>query len=102
MYVHVHLEMDSFILLQILKKEVDTPWPVAYEVRERWSSLNQMDVKLMHAYREINQAAEAFANIGSKVQKNVNLYCFRDLPHRLKGIVNLDRMDSPTLRWKRM
>lgn len=59
-----------------------------------------MDVKIMHAYREINQAADALANLGCKAQKNVNFCCFRELPYSWKGLKN--RMGVPNLRWKRL
>ena len=50
-YTHVDLEMGSFILLQILKREVETPWSIIYEVRELWRCVDQMNVQLLHAYR---------------------------------------------------
>lgn len=100
-YIHVDLEMDSLILKHILKKEVVIPWSMIHEVRELWRYFDQMDVAIMHAYREINQVADGLANIGCKVQKKVNFSFFSELPHRLKGVVNLDRMGMSVLRWKR-
>lgn len=99
---HVDLEMDSFILMQIVKKEVDIPWLVIYEIRELWSCLSSMDVKIMHAYREINQAADALANIGCKAQRYVDFCYFREFPQRVKGIVNLNRMGVANLRLRKL
>ena len=71
-------------------------------MRELSRCVDQMNVQLMHVYREVNQAADVLANIGCKFQKRIIFHCFEELPHRVKGIVNLDRMGVPALRWKRV
>lgn len=89
-YLCVDVEIDSLILIRIVNREVEVPWGIVYEVREIWKLLDQMQFKLSHTYLENNQSADFLANYGCSKQCRKKFNCFGELPHRLRGIVNVD------------
>lgn len=60
----IDIEIDSLILVKVLKEEIDIPWGIVYEVREMWKCLEMLNFSLAHTYRENNMGADCLANIG--------------------------------------
>lgn len=96
--VHVDVEVDSQILVQVLNRKVEVPWGVLYEVREIWRLLDTIVAQIMHTYRENNQAAGFLANWSCKRMHSGIFDRFSEFPHGLKGIVRVDRLGIPNFR----
>ena len=101
-FFDVEAEIDSLILVKIVNREVEVPWRIVYEVREIWKLVSQMQFKLSHTYRENNQSADFLANYGCSHQCRQVFHGFGELPHSLRGIVNVDRLGLANLRIKKL
>lgn len=64
--------------------------------------MSLLNRSLSHKYKENNKGVDILANIGSCLQCKVFFHNFRELPHALKGIVNMDRMGIPNMRCKKL
>lgn len=95
----VWLEVDSLLLVQMLKGASDIPWNLSYIVREIKIFLSPLSV-FTHVYREINQGAYLLANWGVEQQRNEIFLDSSSIPHRLKGILRLDKSGLSQLRKK--
>lgn len=101
-FFDVDAEIDSLILVKIVNREVEISWHIAYEVREIWKLVSQMQFKLAHTYRENNQSADFLANYGCSHQCRKVFHGFGELPHSLRGIVNVDRLGLANMRIKKL
>ena len=61
---YIDIEVDTHILVHILRKNMDVPQGITYEIREIRKLLDQMDERIMHTFRENNKAADFLANQG--------------------------------------
>ena len=70
-------------------------------IRRIKSLLADIEYKIMHIFRESNMAADSLANWGV-VQAKGGIVSDRDLPKKVKGIVRLDRIGLPNVRFKKL
>lgn len=97
--IHVDIEMDSLVLVNIVQSKVNTPWVIRYEIRNILSLLGAMDYTIGHVYRECNAAADWLVNFGVKIQSRIH-FDSDVIPARLRGIVRIDRSGLPCIRRK--
>lgn len=64
-YVTVNIEVDSLVLVDIFKKEVEIPWSIVYEIRAIWQCLGVLDFQLQQQmYGENNQGGDFLSIFG--------------------------------------
>lgn len=56
------IELDSMILVSMIKKQVKPPWTAWYEMRKIIKLLESLNYTVNHVYREGNSAADWLAN----------------------------------------
>lgn len=67
-YVNGYIEVDSLILVQVLKTEIEVPWSIVHEVRLIWRWMGLLNCSLSHTYRENNKGVDFLANLGCCLQ----------------------------------
>jgi len=92
-FSHLHIEGDSLIIINSLKKHHTFNWQLDYLLQEAWHLLDAFDSYIIsHTLREGNRLADAIANLGFDLDSSLS-YFDEDLigqyPH-LADIVHLD------------
>lgn len=67
----------------MLEKKTKPPWAIQYEFRQIGRLIDQLDVQLMHVFRESNRAADCLADEGYR-EKKVLFFEGSDLPRTLE------------------
>ncbi|KAM7461730.1 hypothetical protein LguiA_029851 [Lonicera macranthoides] len=95
---NIEVEVDSLILVQVVKQQIRVPWCIHFELKEIMHLLGQVNFQISHIYRESNKCADFLANIGCKERVFLNFVEFESCPHYLKGLLKIDRAGLPSLR----
>ncbi|XP_027060814.2 uncharacterized protein [Coffea arabica] len=60
---NVGIQLDSLVLVGILRKQFQCPWHVRREVGQIWQLLGESP-RIIHCYREANNVADILSNVG--------------------------------------
>nr|XP_027082212.1 uncharacterized protein LOC113704512 [Coffea arabica] len=96
-YARVHVEVDSLVLVQILKQASRCPWGIHTEFRNLLQ-LSSYFISISHCFREGNQVADCLSSVGCNDGSDRVYYQFADLPARARGALRLDRIGLPSIR----
>ena len=96
-YVRVQVEVDTLVLVQILKQAIRCLWSIDTEV---WAllQLSSHFICICHCFREGNQVAYCLSNIGCDEGGDRTYHQFSNLPTKARGAFRLDRIGLPSLR----
>ena len=81
---HVVVEMDSLVLLNIVKGLQSWPWRIDAEVMRIQNLLNKAVFTLTHCYREINIAADDLERQAAQTRRAGTFTLF-SLPSRIRA-----------------
>ena len=96
-YSSVIIESDSKIVVDWFRVGKCTLWYLWDFWDDCIKEMQGMNVRIVHQYREGNQAADFLSKLGER-GSNVIYEEFHDLPRLLQGIVRIDRSGLPTIR----
>ena len=93
----LEVELDSLVLVRILKRLVRCPWGIHTEVQQLLGFASYLP-RILHCYRQANQVADALANTGCQLARDDIYVVASDLPRLARGALFLDRLGVPSLR----
>lgn len=94
---NLEIELDSLLIVNWLKQGLCGLWYLFNYWEEIQRYLAEMFVTIQHVYRECNAAANFLALLGAE-GTNKNWHQYMELPHRLRGILKIDKVGLPALR----
>ncbi|KAL0906850.1 hypothetical protein M5K25_025378 [Dendrobium thyrsiflorum] len=94
--LNVWIEVDAMNVISMLNSDHVNPKNF-YLIRNIKNILSQLNFRISHIFREANGAADFLANMGCQIENDM-VFSGVNLPHRLKGIVRMDKIGLPYLR----
>ncbi|WMV26802.1 hypothetical protein MTR67_020187 [Solanum verrucosum] len=94
----IWLESDSLSLVKYLTNSWKVPWDIIELVEECRSLMVITKAKIQHTLREGNTLTDFIANTVLGSEGVVHFDTFSNLPNKGKCIINLDKVQIPTLR----
>ena len=91
------VEVESKILVHIVKLGMLSKWPLYQVLQKIRSLLSELDVSLSHIFREANSSADAMAT--AKFGEDKLFTSFELLPAKVKFAMCLDRLSVPYVRF---
>lgn len=92
------VELDSLLLVNMLKGFVAVPWRLHYYVATIKNIMQRLVFFVSHVYREGNQLADGLANTAVDTQSHRAFTRPEDLPSSTKGAYFMDRTHLPCIR----
>ena len=93
----MQVEVDSLVLVQILKQEIRCPCSIAIEV-QNLLQLSLYFTSIFHCFREGNQVVDCLSNVGCDDGGDGVYHQFAGLPTKARGAFRLDRIGLPSFR----
>lgn len=94
----IWLELDSLILVQILRGEIHCPWHIYYYVHVIRAYLQKCTHKITHIYRESNSVADGLANEAIDCQHSKLFHNLERLPKHISRAAVLDMTSLPAIQ----
>ncbi|XP_027118404.1 uncharacterized protein [Coffea arabica] len=98
-FQELHVESDSFVLVQILQGTHGCPWRLQRVVDELLSVKPHFH-EITHCCKEANKSADYLANLGANTEQDGVFDDFRALPVTVRGEITMDRLGFPNFRRK--
>ena len=100
---YVGIQLDSLVLVGILRKQFQCPWHIRREMWQIWQLLGESP-RIVHCYKEANKVADILSNVGvAHPDQQVRVYDHIHLiPQLARGEIRLDRLGLPSVRKLRM
>ncbi|PKU73164.1 Putative ribonuclease H protein [Dendrobium catenatum] len=96
-FLNIEIEVDALLLIQIIKN-VDVFCPqFFYFIRKICMALPTLNYMINHVFRQGNACVDCLAKHGSRLEEDME-FGTDNLPHILKGFVNLDKIGLPYIR----
>jgi ribonuclease HI len=96
-FMAIELNIDSSAVVQVIKTERLNSSVGMTLVRNIQRLVNmEWEVRIVHAYRESNQCADALANVGCTLDREIIFY--DDCPPHIKNLLLYDAMGITTPR----
>lgn len=95
---NITMEMDSLSLRNILNKDWRIPWELTHIIEECMHIMEDVNIQVVHVYREANQLADFMANLAIHSDGTQKFHTFSQLPSQARGILNTDKHQIPILR----
>ncbi|PKU59032.1 hypothetical protein MA16_Dca025565 [Dendrobium catenatum] len=96
-FIDIEIEVDSLLLIQIIKNVDVFYTQFFYIIRKIRMALSTLNYTIKHIFREGNTCADCMAKLGSRLEEDME-FGIDNLPHILKGLVNLDKIGLPYIR----
>ncbi|XP_071902587.1 uncharacterized protein [Coffea arabica] len=96
-YSNLHLESDSFTLVQIIQGKARCPWRSQGDLQDLLQ-VSRFVRRVSHCFREANRPADRLASVGADSGQTITYHSLRDLPSLVRGDVSLDQLGVPSLR----
>lgn len=94
-FAHIHIQLDSKMLVDIRSNDTGFPWTVTRDIQELKSfHFNSVS----HCYREANRITDGLANLGVSFHCHNVFFNFRDLPKDILGEFRMDKLGIFSLR----
>ncbi|EOX96783.1 Uncharacterized protein TCM_005954 [Theobroma cacao] len=93
------IEMDALAAIQLIQPSKKGPYDIRYLLESIRMCLSSFSYRLSHTFREGNKAADYLSNEGHKHQ---NLCVFTEAQGQLHGMLKLDRLNLPYVRFRGM
>lgn len=93
----IWLELDSLVLVQILRDEIYCPWHIHYFVQAIKVYLNKNTNFISHTFHEGNTVADGLVNEAIDQQQNKVFYNLQSLPMHIRGAMVLDMASLPSI-----
>ncbi|XP_060182254.1 uncharacterized protein LOC132611915 [Lycium barbarum] len=97
---NVTLETDSLVLKNILQDVWKIPCQIVEKVEQIQQIMEQLQVQVLHKFREGNQLTGFLANAALEVENQLEFTSFESLPILGRKILNLDKAQIPSLSIK--
>lgn len=94
----IWLEVDSEVLVKIIKGEYHIPWEIWYIIQQIKDFMGRMMVQVSHILREGNQVADGLANWAVKTRHSHVFQSANELPKPCQGPYRLDKALIPYYR----
>lgn len=95
---YLHLELDSLVLVHILRGESNCPWHIYYYIEAIKSLLASIVCVVTNIYREGNKVADGLANEAVDMGGNCVFFISYELPKKIQGSFLLDKGGIPSFR----
>lgn len=82
----------------MIQKEWRVPWILVDKIEEIRELMQQLNIHIIHIFREANQLADFITNTAIDSEGMLQFNNFNQLPSRAKRILNIDKMQIPNLR----
>ncbi|XP_060216553.1 uncharacterized protein LOC132644029 [Lycium barbarum] len=96
----LYFESDSLSLVKMVEGEWDVPWSISLEVYNIIEWRRKGVIQIGHVMREGNQLADFLANHIFSFAGTICFENFMELPAVAKRLVNIDKMQMPSFKFK--
>lgn len=94
----VGVELDSQVLVKMLKQEANMPWRIRSTFRKIMELSQNKSFQFMHIFREANVVANGLTNLASSTATNL-VFRLNQIPRDVLGLIKLDSMGMPYIRF---
>ena len=95
-YLGFQAEVDSKSFVLMVSSGALARWPLCNVLRRIRSLLSELEVSLLHIFREVNLAADVLAT--SQIGLDVVFSLERSLLNRVRSFIQLDSLSIPSVR----
>lgn len=92
------LELDSQLVSDMISNGDTNNLKLKRLIGDIVHITSQVDVQVMHCFREANQVADYLAKLASQSRNSTSFTSFNQLPREVKGLFQLDRWQLPSIR----
>lgn len=96
-WLNLWIELDSLVLVDILKGSIAVPWNLRYIIHYTKRMLRPFQSIISHIYREGNMAADHMA-IGGLIRKEPKSFTFLNRCQGVLGCTEVDMVGLPNIR----
>lgn len=97
-YHQVNLKTDSLGVHKMISKEWKISWEEVEKTKEIQFLLNNMQVHVIHIFREANHLGDFIANLAINKENRQQFYSFSNLPVTARRLVNVDKQQILSIR----
>uniref|UniRef100_M1BF38 RNase H family protein n=1 Tax=Solanum tuberosum TaxID=4113 RepID=M1BF38_SOLTU len=94
----ITIETDSLSLKKMILNQWKVPWEIVERIEDIRQSLQQLDARIIHIFREGNTVADSLANEVIDTQYTTEYNNFQELPSNIRRLINMDKAQMPNLR----
>lgn len=88
--VNVQVQTDPLVLKQMVTKELRILWEMIEIMEDIHRKMYEMQVEMVHIYREANKLADHIVNEGFQHEDKLPFNQFSDLPSMTRKLLNMD------------
>lgn len=94
----ISLETDSKGLRNMILRIWRIPWELVERIEDIQNMMEQMNVQIIHIFREANLLADYITNLAINIAEKVQLQHFSQLPSMGRRLINMDKQQIPNIR----